>query len=153
MIKTFLVKTEDHKKMANSPVGSYLQGKFISTVPWVLKALTRACPYFPDLSVAVQIRTADTDWTHLHTTVHCSCSCAVDILTLFWCRDTRNKWTTAGEVDKIEQTLGNVPTNATKHKETIVHNAFDKNVLLRVQEDRQQKKKEAKKRTDKKELM
>ena len=52
--------------------------------------------------------------------------------------------------DKIEEISGNVLTNATKHKET---SDFDKNGLLRVQEDRQQKKEEAKKRTGKMELM
>ena len=35
-----------------------------------------------------------------------------------------NESTTAGEVDKIEQIEGNVLSNATKHKETIVHNRF-----------------------------
>ena len=41
--------------------------------------------------------------------------------------------------------LGNVLTNATKHKETIIHERFRQKLLLRVQEDRQRKKKEAKK--------
>ena len=45
-------------------------------------------------------------------------------------------------------------TDATKHRETIIHERFQQNRLLRaVQEDRQEQKKEAEKRTDKKEPM
>ena len=36
----------------------------------------------------------------------------------------RNEWTTAGEADKVEQIWGDVLTNGTKHKETIVHKLF-----------------------------
>ena len=47
----------------------------------------------------------------------------------------RNEWTTAGEVDKIEQFWGNVLTYTTKHKET--QTLSTENCLHQVWEDRQ----------------
>ena len=55
-------------------------------------------------------------------------------------------------LQNVDQTKGNVLTNATKHKETVVHKRFRQIFVFGCKKTDNNKKEEAKKRTDKKEL-